>query len=293
MNYTKENPLKVLSLGGGVQSSVIALMIAKGELPMIDAAIFADTGHEPRFTRILNPRDGTWIEGGIYGWLDWLQTQVPFPIYRVSAGDLAKDSLIIKKSKVKGKIYTRSFIPAFISKPNGKRGILARKCTRDYKIRPIYRKIKQILGCKYGPKTVHCITMIGISCDEAHRQKPSGVPYISNLWPLIDKGMDRKACIQWINDNNYPIPTRSACTFCPFHGDEEWTRLKNESPKDFELVVKFEKDLQETLSHDEILKGVPYLHSSCVPISEVVLKELPSHQQVNNFGNECEGMCGV
>ena len=41
--------IEVISLGAGVQSSVMCLMAAKGELePMPDAAIFADTGAEPR-----------------------------------------------------------------------------------------------------------------------------------------------------------------------------------------------------------------------------------------------------
>jgi hypothetical protein len=38
------NSLRILSLGAGVQSSTLALMINKGEVPMVDAAIFADTG---------------------------------------------------------------------------------------------------------------------------------------------------------------------------------------------------------------------------------------------------------
>ncbi len=40
--------LTVISLGAGVQSSVMALMAAKGEItPMPDYAIFADTQAEP------------------------------------------------------------------------------------------------------------------------------------------------------------------------------------------------------------------------------------------------------
>ena len=42
--------LRILSLGAGVQSSTLALMIEKGEIPMVDAAIFADTMGEPNCT---------------------------------------------------------------------------------------------------------------------------------------------------------------------------------------------------------------------------------------------------
>ncbi len=51
--------LRVLSLGAGVQSTTLALMIEKGEIPMVDAAIFADTGAEPK---------------AVYDHLDWLET---------------------------------------------------------------------------------------------------------------------------------------------------------------------------------------------------------------------------
>ena len=62
----------IISLGAGVQSSTMALMAAKGEItPMPDAAIFADTGWEPKY---------------VYDWLDWLETQLPFPVHRVSGG---------------------------------------------------------------------------------------------------------------------------------------------------------------------------------------------------------------
>ena len=59
-----------LSLGAGVQSSALALMLALGEItPQVDGAIFADTQAEP-------------LE--VYQWLDYLETVLPFPVYRVS-----------------------------------------------------------------------------------------------------------------------------------------------------------------------------------------------------------------
>ena len=40
--------LTVLSLGAGVQSSAMAVMSARSDLPPVDCAIFADTGYEPK-----------------------------------------------------------------------------------------------------------------------------------------------------------------------------------------------------------------------------------------------------
>ena len=67
------NPLRILSLGAGVQSTTLALMIEKGEIPMVDCAIFSDTMGEPK---------------KVYEHLDWLEQNVSFPIYRISKGNL-------------------------------------------------------------------------------------------------------------------------------------------------------------------------------------------------------------
>ena len=57
--------LTVISLGGGVQSSVMALMASGGALgPMPDCAIFADTHWEPPT---------------IYTHLEWLAGNLAFP----------------------------------------------------------------------------------------------------------------------------------------------------------------------------------------------------------------------
>ena len=90
--------------------------------------------------------------------------------------------------------------------------------------------------------------------------------------------------------DNYPKPPRSACRFCPFHSDEEWLRLKNEEPSEFMLSVEFEKKLQEAANRQEVLKGIPYLHNTCVPIGEIDFsaKSKESHRQISMFGNECE-----
>lgn len=64
--------LTVISLGGGVQSTVLALMAGAGTFDRIpDCAIFADTKWEPP---------------SIYAHLEWLATQLPFPLHIVDNG---------------------------------------------------------------------------------------------------------------------------------------------------------------------------------------------------------------
>jgi len=74
---SNEKGLQIISLGAGVQSSAMALMAAYGEIePMPDCAVFADTGWEPP---------------AVYEHLDWLEAELPFPVYRVTAGNIRAD----------------------------------------------------------------------------------------------------------------------------------------------------------------------------------------------------------
>ena len=79
--------LRVLSLGAGVQSTTLALMIEHGEIPMVDCGIFADTKGEPQ---------------NVYKHLDWLEKQLSYPIYRVTWRDLKQDIFDASRGMYKG-----------------------------------------------------------------------------------------------------------------------------------------------------------------------------------------------
>ena len=63
-------------------------------------------------------------------------------------------------------------------------------------------------------------------------------------------------------------------------------------PESFQKAVEIERRLQKN-SENTILKGKPFLHSSCVPLDQVEFKNEKGHQQIDLFKNECEGLCGV
>jgi hypothetical protein len=266
--------LRVLSLGAGVQSTRLALGAARGEIgPMPDCAIFADTGWEP---------------AAVYRHLDWLETQLPFPVYRVTVGNL-RDR--IGAPRPAGKFLVVD-IPAFVRGDNGKAGgQITRSCTRDYKIRPIVKKVRELVGLtgKPGPKHVIVEQWIGISTDEAVRMKPSQVDWIQHRWPLIEELESRKDCLAWMEANGYPRPGKSSCIGCPFHGDDEWQAL---TPDEFEDACRVDERLRSLPPEKFRLKGVLYLHRSCKPLREVDFAKREGRQH-SMFGNECEGMCGV
>jgi hypothetical protein len=276
---------RYLSLGAGVQSSTLALMMAKGEIAPVDAAIFADTQNEPN---------------SVMAWLDWLEAEIarsphPYPVYRVTKGNLADRETTIRTSKKSGKQYIQGGIPAFVLAPTGKKGLLGRKCTTDFKIQPIYVKVRELLGIKRAPREKQILAKmaIGISLDEVHRMKPNTFSYVESYWPLIDLAMTRDDCFAWMAKHGYPMPPRSACVFCPFHSDAEWVRLRDEEPHEFTRAVEFERKIHAAYRQQNALDGTPYLHSSCVPLDQVKFKQDTANNVVDHFGNECEGLCGV
>lgn len=115
--------LRVISLGAGVQSTTLALMVAEGELPPVDCAIFSDTMHEPR---------------KVYAHLAWLQEhgRLPFPVHTISNGDLWESAVRLRRRRDGNKSYLKTGLPVFTLK-NDERGRGGRQCTADFKIEPI------------------------------------------------------------------------------------------------------------------------------------------------------------
>lgn len=285
LNTPPETPYNFLSLGAGVQSSTIALMAKHGEItPMPDAAIFADTQAEP---------------ASVYKWLDWLEPQLPFPVIRVTRGDMTSESLIIKDRKDGTGRWSKSLIPAFIQNKDGTKGIMGRACTYSYKVEQLERAARLHGKVKRGQKNVTVTQWIGISWDEIQRIKPSRVAWSQHRWPLVELRMGRRDCLKWMESHGYPKPPRSACVYCPFHSDNEWRRLRDQEPEEFQRAIRFEKDLQAVKAKTERMRGVPFLHPSCVPLDQVDLSTDIERGQLSlwldeqSFGNECEGMCGV
>lgn len=267
----------ILSLGAGVQSSTLALMAKHGETQMPDHAIFADTGDEPK---------------AVYEWLGYLESILPFPVHRVSKGNLGEDFL----AAIRGESNCCGQPPFFVRNSNNdgtekedRGGMLWRKCTSEYKLSPIRKKVRELSG---GQPVVQ---LIGISWDEAHRMKESGVKYITNSYPLVDKRITRQDCLKWMDKNNYPRPPKSACVFCPYTSDERWREMKNNHPEDWQAAVTFDDSLrsQRVARTAAGITGEIYVHRSMKPLSEVDLRNAEDIGQVDMFGNECEGMCGV
>lgn len=277
MAMDKDFDLRAISLGAGVQSSAMYLMAATGVLtPRPNVAIFADTQSEP-----------PWV----YEHLDFLERNFGhlIPIHRATSGSLEKNLYWGGEGR---KGFAQ--IPAFL-KGAERDGIGRRQCTFQYKIRPIERACRELLGLKKGQRAAGRYRVeqwIGISTDEAHRAKPSDVRWIERRYPLLfDHPMRRGECLQWVEKNGFPKPKKSSCFFCPYHHDREWLDLKRNAPELWERACQIDDDLRSgKMESAQEMKGEQYLHAARVPLRVVALK---NENQTDLWGNECEGVCGV
>lgn len=244
----------------------MALMAAEGEItPMPDCAIFADTGAEPKH---------------VYDFLDYVESLVPFPVYRVMEG-LGLEWQIIDRAERSE--FTK--VPFFTQ--SGGLGI--RQCTADFKIAPINRKVRELIGLKKGqrgPSDVAVRMWIGISTDESVRMKPSRIKWIENTWPLIESGMSRDQCMAWMKSRGYELPSKSSCYFCPYRDNRSWMEMRD---NDKESWLK--ANMIDSLIQEKYPDNPQFIHRSRVPLSEAVFD--PYKDQHDMFDHECEGMCGV
>lgn len=266
-----EPAIRLLSLGAGVQSTTLALMSANGELPKLDGAIFADTKAEP---------------ASVYQHLGRLEAEMAtagIPVYRVSKGDLGADSIDPEHR------YTS--IPYFIRNPDGSEGMGRRQCTSEYKLAPIGRKVRELLGApapdfRRVPKGRVSEQWIGFSTDEIGRVSDKfQVSYMTRRYPLLELGMDRKACERWLRAHGWTSVAKSACVFCPYHGNRQWREMRDGRPEEWTAAVAFDDAIRKGGARGLPLNGEAFLHRSRVPLAIAPIDRVTSAEWKDRQGD--------
>jgi hypothetical protein len=217
--------LNILNLGFGVQSTAVYLRSCLGELPKLDCCIAADTQWEP---------------AAVYRHLQWLREEIApkyrIPIHVVTIGNLRED-MIGWKAHREAKAR-RARMPLFLLGPDGRRGMINRQCTSNYKIEPIERFIKtDILGLDVKarwPKEPVVCQWFGISADEFRRcsypvtRKKNNVQIGTDLFgtPVIQEREETRP-ILW-KSHFYPLCDRTFFNNGTNHasGLSPWDRQK-------------------------------------------------------------------
>lgn len=276
--------LRILSLGAGVQSTSVLLLAAEGRIPKPDAAIFANTGWEPR---------------KVYRHLERLNREVAqpagIPIYEVSAGNIRNDAL--------DPTHRFASMPLFIKNQDGGDGMTRRQCSNEYKVKVIKAQTRQLLGYPHPkpvPRGLYVEQWIGISRDEIGRASDADVKYMRNAFPLLDmdgaadgrEGWTRDDCQRYLNLRGYGDTPKSACIGCPFHGNAQWRRMRDEEPEEWADAVAFDHAIRSGNARGNAngkpLLGEAYLHRSRLPLDQAPIDRVTAHEwrqkQTDIFG---------
>jgi hypothetical protein len=279
-------PWRILSLGAGVQSTTVLAMSCLGVLDRIDAAIFADTGWEPP---------------AVYAHLDWCEEFAAgygIPIYRCGKGNIradAKKAYVRNYDASKGERWAN--LPYYVRNADTNEvGILRRQCTKEYKVQPLDRLARRIMGYpgrERIPSRI-CEHWFGISGDESQRVRLPKQAWKTHRYPLVyEVFFQRIDCLRWLKERGLPTPPRSACIGCPFRSNEEWQQIKDD-PAMWADACEFDAMIRDRGG----MRGKLYLHRDGVPLWEADLhrKPFPTKSQLSfgiGLSQECEGHCGV
>ena len=246
-----------------------------------DYAIFADTQWEPQ---------------SVYDNLEWLKSQVSFPVITTGNGRSLRED-VINGVNAQGQAWLT--LPVYLADVDGNpAGINWRQCTKNYKLDPIRKAVQKILGVRPRQSLsseTNVEMWLGITTDEMLRVKPSRNWWINHRYPLIDDvPMNREQCIQWFAER-YPDRqlSRSACVGCPFRSSSSWLDIMNSEPDLYAEAVTIDAMLRSKKHNaGRMFHKRAYLHHRRIPLSEALALD-DSGREVNGFINECEGHCGL
>ena len=275
--------LRALSMGAGVQSTTLLMMTLDGVIgPRPDVMIFADTGDDGAATM---------------AHLDWLEAEVrlrtngQMATHRVSRGGRLSDRIRVRAEGRETRIANDRFVaaPFFVLNKNGKVGQGRRQCTKEFKIEPLERMQRRLLGYKPRERIppLSCEVWIGISTDEVVRAGAAFSSWAVNRYPLLEMRMSRTDCERWLRERGYPIPPKSACVFCPYKTNAEWRALRDADPEGWAQAVEIDRLVRNTPG----IRAQEFLHRSCVPLDQVDLSTAEDRGQ--GMLEICEGGCGL
>lgn len=272
--------LNALALGGGLGSTTLGLMAAHGEItPQPDVSFYCGTA-DPRAT----------VEH-----VDWLASgnMMPFPVQKLKRGDITSDVLRAANNRV------RVDNPPFYTLKGGEKGQLKRGCTQAYKISLMRAAARKLYLERYGKLSPGCVVMwIGITADEAVRFTTDHPKYIIHRYPFLERAtnpnggtglwMTARDCEKWLAKHEYPIPTKSACVFCPYRSNKNW-RLIRDNPEEWQRAIEVDRAIRNGIG--DTAADALFVHRDCVPLEEANIDEPDGLPDM--FNGECGGVCGV
>ena len=246
---------KALSWGCGVQSTAMAVMSELGDLEPVDIVITADTGWE---------RKATYEARDFYA--DWLRN------HGVNVEILQTGNILTDRN-------THTDMPFWTASG----GPLRRQCTGEFKIHPIKRRVRELLGydARNAPHPpANSVEMwLGISLDEFTRMNQSTVKFIVNRYPLIEKLITRNDCIDYLEAHDLPVPVKSACIGCPYRAASGWIEMRDQAPDEFTDAVTFDRDIRNQRARPGLNDDMVYVYKKAEPLASADLETDAAHER--------------
>lgn len=209
----------VAAWGGGVNSTAMIVVWLLAEKPL-DLILFADTGGEKPETYAYRDTFAAWID-----------KRVPFYTVKGNYRDPTLEAESLRSRTLPSLAYG------------------FKKCSLKWKRQP------QDAFCnnwdltraawKRGEKVVK---LIGYDAGEERRAKIASDEKYDYCYPLIELGMDRKACVSAIVEAGLPSPPKSSCFFCPASREAEILDLSANHPDLLQRALAIEAGGMSTVT---------------------------------------------
>lgn len=269
--------LRVVSYGGGVQSTALLVLAAERAIDY-RTFLFANVGDDSE-----HPATLRYVR----------EVAEPF------AADAGIELYTLRRRRRDGRtetLYNRLTRPGSrfegipVRLTNGKPG--KRACTADFKIAVLGRWLRAHGATPDEPAVVG----IGYSLDEIQRiGGRASKPYERRVYPLVSVGEEtglhlrRGDCEAIIADAGLPVPPKSACWFCPFHRPSVWAEIARDTPELFDRAA----DLERLLNRRRDEEGRPpvYLTGARIPLRQAIDTDQPLLPFGDDDGECDEGYC--
>jgi hypothetical protein len=233
-----------VAYGAGVNSTAMLCGWMERGLRPVDAVIFSDTGGE---------RPSTYRHLDLVS--DWLVSHGWPAIVRVHAVNSGGER---KTLEADCEQYRRLPSLAYGWKT----------CSDKFKTAPQRKYLNNLAAAKERwDRGERVLKLVGYDADEPHRAT-TGDRQGEKYWyryPLIEWGWGRKECIAAIERAGLPVPTKSACFFCPANTVDEIKQLRDEYPDLMARALAMEgsarltsvKGLGRRFSWRDLIEGKP------------------------------------
>lgn len=237
--------LRMISYGGGVQSTALVVLAAQGKIDF-PVAVFSNVGeHAEKPETLAYVREHAAPFAARHGVelveTCWVSKGLPRDLY---------DDLVGPSRSIDIPVKMAGGAPGH------------RKCTDRYKISVIRRWCEAHGATADDPAVI----AVGFSTDEVERvSSRHSAASEAVVYPLLELGLSRAGCERVIRDAGLPIPPKSACWFCPFQRTQQWAEMRRDQPERFAAAVALENRLNE--KREALGKDPVYLGKAGTPLA--------------------------